>query len=326
MELLLLLPILAGVALVDFLFSGDDSGGATDDDNSEPTPTNLVKDGTSSDDGLTGASNDDFLLGGAGDDKLEGGKSNDLLLGEKGADELFGGIGYDTLLGGNGNDTIFGLTGKDFIIGGGGEDEINGGRGDDTISGSSGADKLEGGAGNDVISGIDMGENLDPLAVNLLADEDDAETAAEALASNVRSTFGADAADDNAGRLTEALTSGNSNTDDDALFGGRGDDTILGDLSDTMTGGEGEDDLQIIKSANNQVVTVTDFDPAQDKLTIYVPQGTNVTYTLVNGATPADGVSVTLQSGVVAAVLKGVSAADLPANLVTWVQVPPTTV
>lgn len=315
MEILLFaLPWLLGFGIYEALKPSDDGD---DPDNRTPADENEdVITGTSGAETIASATGDDFVLAGSNADTITGGADDDLLLGENGADDVFGGQGFDTLLGGAGNDDMFGGTGKDWLIGGGGNDSLQGGAGDDTLVGSSGADKLEGGGGSDLISGIDLRGTLTPLQVNLVSTASGGTAAAADIVADTRATYGAEATDELITRLNEGLASGDRGSDaDDSLFGGEGADTLIGDLSDTLTGGDGADQFQILSGGANEAVVIEDLVTAQDSLNIFVLPGTNPAVTLVNGATPADGVQVVI-AGDVVAILKGLTAAQIPANFV----------
>ncbi|MBT0956860.1 Hint domain-containing protein [Alphaproteobacteria bacterium KMM 3653] len=64
-----------------------------------------------------------------------------------------GAAGNDVLSGGDGNDIIYGEDGDDMIFGGNGNDTLVGGNGDDKIEASKGDDVVDGGAGNDDLWG-----------------------------------------------------------------------------------------------------------------------------------------------------------------------------
>ena len=106
----------------------------------------------------------------------------------------------------------------------------------DSLVDFSGSDRLIGGAGNDTLETDGIGDTL----------------------------FG-DAGDDLIiARGTPGANLGSS------LDGGLGDDTIIGDLNATITGGDGADSITIdsaFGSAESPAV-ITDFDPAFDRLTI----------------------------------------------------------
>ncbi|PNB71284.1 hypothetical protein C1X64_25740 [Pseudomonas sp. GW456-E7] len=102
--------------------------------------SNVLLNTTVKDDTLTATSRSD-LFGGLGNDRLTGSSSSDRLFGESGNDTLFGMNGNDLLVGGAGNDTL---------NGGADEDVLEGGSGNDILNGGTGSDQLIGGAGSDV--------------------------------------------------------------------------------------------------------------------------------------------------------------------------------
>jgi Ca2+-binding RTX toxin-like protein len=337
MELLIILPVLVGFALFS-LFDGGSSGSGTNltsnTDTDTDTPTTPVTPadtdgeqlmlGTLAGDVISGSSGKDMILGNDGADSIEGNRDYDLILGEGGADVIYGGRGYDTILGGRGADTLQGLDGNDYLIGGPGDDLLRGNEGSDTLVGTSGTDRLEGGAGNDLISGFDATAGV-ATALQVNMNDFSASGAAAKLAAieaELRSPSYADDVaaakgniDDVVARLKAAFTETSSSNADDALYGGQGDDTILADYSDTITGGGGKDQLHVSSDGANEVVTINDFDPTQDRLKLYVPAGTNTAVTLVNGASAQDGLRV-LVAGDVVAILKGVMANEIPAGTI----------
>ncbi|MEV0972963.1 hypothetical protein [Microtetraspora glauca] len=175
----------------------------------------------------------DEVHGDAGDDHLEGGNGADRVLGEDGEDELVGGgsgphpDAGDTLLGGEGPDVIAGdnavlstsgtatpvaaRAGQlrthrvELLAGGSGADVADGGAGNDAIFGQGGADRLRGQAGDDYAEG---GQGVDWVE----GDQGD---------------------DDVVGGSHTATAD-----DDDALFGGPGDDVVLGDNALVTPAGE----------------------------------------------------------------------------------------
>jgi Ca2+-binding RTX toxin-like protein len=116
---------------------------------------------------------------------------------------LGGTNGADIIIGGGGDDSIWGDGGNDRIEGGDGNDEIDGGAGDDIITDLGGDDVIRGGDGNDVIQ---PGGGLDA----------------------VLGGAGQDA----------ILTSPGSAAE---IFGGTGNDFMLGSDTGAMQGNEGHD-------------------------------------------------------------------------------------
>lgn len=325
MELLFLLPLLVGFGLYE-LFTSDpadstdepnpDDNGGTDGGGTDGGPTATVFSGDENAEEIAGGEGDDVVAGGGNNDTLTGDDADDLLLGEAGDDSMSATQGFDTLLGGGGDDSMVGGRGQDWLIGGAGDDFLLGGEGDDTLSGSTGADTLEGFKGNDLISGLDIRDDADALQTNLLASASGATQIAQSLEDYVTTNFDVSATPDILARLDRGLTNANTTDNaDDELFGGRGDDTLVGDFSDTMTGGRGKDDFAILSDGANEAVTVTDLDTSLDSLNITVPTGTNPAVTLVNGATPEVGVSVVI-AGDVVAVLQGLTAANIPTGFI----------
>lgn len=251
-----------------------------------PPPDDLFID--VGDDGgfATGGAGDDTLLGGDGDDWLEGDAGDDWLEGGGGDDRLFGNEGADTLLGGHGNDTLLGGGGDDILDGGAGHDLLIGGSGNDRLNGGEGDDTLEGGAGDDDLDG---GEGSDLL-------------------------MGGDGND--------RLNGGNDRGVRDYLNGGDGDDTLHMGGNDIASGGEGAD-LFVLDGwfGADTPGTITDFDPAMDRLTIaYDPAGpVPQIETLFDAG--AGGLRV-LVDGVPLVLLQGLQTLD-PALIDAFPQTPP---
>lgn len=132
--------------------------------------------GYGSNDILNGMDDDDLIYGGDGNDQLYGGDGDDKLYGEAGNDELeggdgdgddklYGGAGNDKLYGGYGDDVIYGGAGNDVLQSGGGSNSLYGEDGDDVLAtGGAGAwlstTKLYGGAGNDYYSITRVSDSL----------------------------------------------------------------------------------------------------------------------------------------------------------------------
>ncbi|CAN7520113.1 hypothetical protein LJR219_003650 [Phenylobacterium sp. LjRoot219] len=93
------------------------------------------------------------FVGTSGDDTLAGAVENDSLTGAEGNDQLMGGQGADTLQGSLGNDVLGGGAGADLVQGDDGDDILR------TFGQEPGADTLEGGGGADTLSGINLNIN-----------------------------------------------------------------------------------------------------------------------------------------------------------------------
>ncbi len=262
--LLVFMPMLmmAGY-LLDDVFSNEDGDDAADDTSPDsgmaPRTEDDLLTGTAGNDALDGQSGDDTLSGLDGNDTLMGGAGADLLEGGAGDDQLSGGAGADTLSGGDGDDSLDGNGGDDLIAGGAGEDTLQGQFGDDTLRGGADDDILFGGTGDDLLDG---GAGND-----VLTDYEGADT--------LRGGGGTDALlGFVAGRFTPYGAE---------LYGDAGNDWLVGDRLDTLTGGEGSDSFTIYDVADGAAL-ITDFDRATDSLRI-----------VVDGVSGTDPASLTLQ-------------------------------
>ncbi len=218
---------------------------------------------------LVGGDGADSLWGGAGDDTLAGlwgsdwisaGEGNDFVKAPPGnwehpsdADTLIGDSGNDTLYGGAGNDSIWGDEfhsfsvnqpdgddGNDFIAGGGGDDRIKADAGNDTVYGNGGDDYIDvdegrneiyGGTGSDELHGSRGDDRLYGLFhINTFIDDS--------------SLSGFD---------TESSDYLDADAGDDEMFGGTGNDTMIGAAGDdTMQGLWGNDSID--GGAGNDII------------------------------------------------------------------------
>lgn len=111
------------------------------------------------DDRVSGGSGVNKIVGGLGADTISGGSQDDLLRGDDALLVELGGkipVGIpanDTIDGLGGDDEIHGDWGNDALHGGEGMDKLWGGDGGDTIAGNAGGDKAYGEAGEDFIYG-----------------------------------------------------------------------------------------------------------------------------------------------------------------------------
>ncbi|MDP3230220.1 MAG: calcium-binding protein, partial [Acidovorax sp.] len=243
---------------------------------------NDVIGGTAGNDKITGLGGNDALLGRAGNDEIDGGDGDDLIVGGTGSDNIKGGTGNDVIFGaasftlgpriktddsweppegqtawirgstwGIGVDAVHGLIlpgnsdavlddAPDVMDGGGGDDRVYAGHGGDNIQGGAGNDEIWGNGGNDVIDG---GDDSDVI----YGDGFDGLTGYE---KTPWALHGEDFLDGGAGRdFLFGLGQG------DALFGGLGDDFLVGDYyynsmlpgvyhgNDYLDGEDGDDTL-----------------------------------------------------------------------------------
>lgn len=300
MEALLLLLPLGLLAAVGLGGGGGDDG----DNGPEPTDQNDIIDGTSGPDEEFGREGNDLLLGREGADILNGGAGGDILVGESGNDQLSGQAGSDLLIGGQGNDTLGGGDGNDSLISGPGNDRLFGGMGGDVLIGVSGADSLFGGGDADFLDARDARDPDDAaFLVRVEADE---------LPGALDSNFGA-AGTAELGRVQTSLELSTANRAADVVDGGEGDDTLLGDLGDTLTGGLGTDEFAVTVEPGAAPVTITDFDTAAETMFVMVDALAAQVLSFADGANGAE-VSV---DGTVVAVLQNVLAANiLPGSVI----------
>lgn len=226
-----------------------------------------------------GADGNDFLSGDGASDILDGGNGDDTLVGGLGPDLVDGGAGFDTArfsgLGvkvnlttgvhsasaegdkfvsieafeGTGNgDTLVGDGAGQFLFGKDGDDLLRGMGGDDLLAGGMGLDTLDGGGGIDIADYSTAGEGVE---VNLIAGIAVVGVGdADALIS-IERVAGSGLGDDLYGSTAANLLLGNGGDDRldggpggvDSLYGGLGDDTLVGGVADLLDGGLGSDTL-----------------------------------------------------------------------------------
>lgn len=264
--ILFLLPIALLAGLVD---GGSSSSGGADDDDTD------VQKGGAADDELDGGTGEDLLAGFGGDDTLTGGAGADLLVGDTGDDVISGGDGRDLLLGGTGEDLLNGGEGADLLIGGQGEDRLLGDGGDDLVVDLNGSAEMEGGAGNDTLIGLGIGN--DPALFEAVTQLERGE-----FLPLVEQRFGAQP-DPFDRMLLRNVLSPSDEPSFDTMAGGAGNDVLIGDRGDFMTGGDGADVFSVFgppvpddptDPGFGQVVTVNDFRPGEDQVEVqYVGSG-----------------------------------------------------
>ena len=130
-------------------------------------------------DTIRGNDGNDWMQGGMGDDNLVGGLGNDTMLDSSGLDIFSAGDGNDYMAsGGPGADLFNAGWGADFMVGGTDATTMLGGPGNDltqgsdaadAISGDDGSDWLDGGSGSDTISG----DGAAPFGIDLSTPGDD---------------------------------------------------------------------------------------------------------------------------------------------------------
>ncbi len=140
--------------------------------------------------------------------------------GDRGITSIFGdaGEGADSL-------ELHGITSNATLLGGGGDDTLLGGLGDDILSGGLGADSLTGGLGDDLYRFVDgWGSDI----INELADPGKDTLDFSAVSTDLLSSL----AD---GTVTDVTNTVAFNVDGvESVFGGLGEDTLVGLNDDTL--------------------------------------------------------------------------------------------
>jgi PKD repeat protein len=147
-----------------------------------------------------------------------------------GDDDVATGIGNDTVIAGNGNDSIDSYRGNDYVEAGNGADFIHGGGGNDSIDGGAGSDVIFGDNGRD---SIEAGSGSDSIT---------------------------------GGAGSDFIT---ASGDVDHAVGSYGNDTIVGDLDDTLTGGQGHD--RVLRNSSNPLPPPIE-DPVSPTAPTVIPQ------------------------------------------------------
>lgn len=274
-DFLLIATVLGLGFTVDYLISDDD------DDEPETLEVTLGSqearfDGSDAHDHVTGNAMDNMLTGGAGNDLLAGLEGNDTLSGGDGDDRLFAGAGDDAGIGGTGNDRLFLGDGDDTT-----QPALDAGHdaGDDLIRGGAGADMLIDGQGSNTLFGDLQNDRL--IAVDGLQADGTVES---------------------------------SDKTPDRLDAGYGNDTLVGDEGDMMTGGPG-DDLFVVavpSIAPDAPAVVTDFDIRDDLFSVIFLQDTPADDTVHFAFDASASVLRAHVDGQEVATLSGLTASDIP--------------
>lgn len=178
----------------------------------------------------------DDLFGGDDDDDVA---PDDVIVTDVDPDDGDDMLGLNTGLGA-GDETSEGTEFDDTILGQAGNDSISGGLGDDVLEGNTGDDSLVGGEGSDVLAG---GGDTDTL-----------------FSGEGNDVLSSDRVDADADWIRG---------DAEQLDGGAGDDKLFFSGEDVATGGEGDDAFGLIDTGEGPGF-ITDFNPDDDNVTIYV--------------------------------------------------------
>ncbi|MCF6429532.1 calcium-binding protein [Leisingera sp. MMG026] len=180
-----------------------------------------------------------------GDTTADATEDNDDLAGGSGEDTIFAKDGDDIVDGNAGNDRLFGQGGQDLLIGGEGDDFLRGGSDHDSIIDGTGSDTLIGDAGNDFIVSTSA---FDP--------------------DNVVEAGREWAANDDPDVDVQLEPELNHDTDEDAdvIQAGGGNDDVIAGNGDTVSLGEGLDELILGDwiEAGDEPVVLTDYSRLED--------------------------------------------------------------
>ena len=179
---------------------------------------------------ITGVtSGDDVIRGDDGDDITYGDAGSDFLIGEDGRDKLFGGPGRDYLYSWDG---IYPDANEDTV----GGEVLSGGGGDDSLYTSGGSEVLDGGAGRDNVNYPGNAKLIVDLRTGTASD---GSGEGDTLIS-IENVFGGRGNDTLIGNDRANYLYGDDG--DDRLIGAAGDDTLGGaDGADVLRGGAGRD-------------------------------------------------------------------------------------
>jgi Ca2+-binding RTX toxin-like protein len=205
------------------------------------------------DDSVSGGDGNDIINGGAGADVLDGGAGNDTVRYSSSTEAVVvdlstnttsGGdatgdviSGFENVWGGAGDDTLTGDDAGNSFAGGAGNDSISGGGGNDRFHGGQGADTLDGGTGSNYLTYYSdtVGVNVDLVTGVGLGGEAEGD-----VISNIQHIEGGKGNDTLTGDMADNVLYGHGG--DDIISGGDGDDGIIGGPgADTLDGGAGSD-------------------------------------------------------------------------------------
>lgn len=219
-----------------------------------------------------------------------------------------GGEDAEALKGSEGDDTILGGGGSDLLVGYGGDDQLAGDAGNDWIFGLDGTDTITGGAGNDVISGGDGVDMIDAGAGDDFVESAGILDDAALLQSvNGARTFG---------DIAFLYDFSKGSDDGDVVDLGNGNDTVVAGADDTITTGDGADEIATGDWSRGQApVLITDFDPDEDVITYAHENGRTepVFETFVN---PVSGHAELIADGEVFAIVRNAGPEFDPVQIV----------
>lgn len=174
---------------------------------------------------------------------LYGGSGNDRLTGDGAANQLYGEDGDDTLYGGASSDRFYGGAGNDVMYGGLGPDRFY------ADAAADGSDEIHGGDDYDVVYYWARTAPVTVTIGNGLADDGEAGEA-DSVAVDIEAVYGGSGDDVLVGNNRANSLDGRAGNDeiyggagDDGLNGGAGNDSLFGEVGDDILYGDVGDDV-----------------------------------------------------------------------------------
>lgn len=183
---------------------------------------------------IDGGEGNDILNAGQGNDVIRGGSGRDIIKSVEGDDTIFGGSEADAIGGGAGNDHIEGGNGNNILTGGGGDDVVIGGDDSDLIFGDTNI--IVDFSLDDYLKFNNVGDTSSPWGFELAYETFQMPSSLPVEHVNGQSVNNIEI--DEAGTVLDA-------SNNDLLFGGKGDDAIYGGAGkDILLGEDGNDFLK----------------------------------------------------------------------------------
>ncbi|MEH1942283.1 MAG: DUF4347 domain-containing protein [Nostoc sp.] len=207
--------------------------------------------------------------------------SEKTIYGTSSGNRLNGGTTDDTIYGYAGNDYLYGQDGNDRLIAGAGNDYLYGGKGDDIIDGGDGIDYVNESADvnftltNTQLSGLGSDSLIDIERVTLTGGI--SKNTLDASSFTVASVYlyGGNGNDSLLGGSKNDYLYGQNDSDrlignagNDYLYGGAGDDILIGGAGNDLVYGQTGADIFVLASGNGSD-TIFDFKDGIDKLGLF---------------------------------------------------------
>ena len=240
----------------------------------------------------------EFFEGSEADEKITARDAGGIIDARGGNDTIVGSAAIDSILAGEGDDVVFAAAGDDAVSGSEGDDRVFLGDGEDVYApdesdpeSTAGDDFVRGGADDDII--------MDSLGANTIFGDlgDDVISVVDGLSQD--------------GTITVPTSELGSS---DEATGGFGDDGLLGDDGDTLTGGADEDLFGVLITSEREqdVVDITDFDTEEDALAV-INIGPEIDDNILEFEYDEDEQLVRASAdGLEVAILRGLTESDIP--------------